>query len=129
MATFLGNEGVVKIGSSQVLEVKSFSFNQSAATTEATAMGDSWTTHIVTQKSWQGTMTCHWDGTDKAGQGAMGVGNTVNLTLYPQGLTGEIECTGAVIITGVETQQSQEGLVEATFTFQGTGALTLNPIT
>lgn len=124
MATFLGNEGVVKVGSGTVAEVKSFSVNQSAATVEDTAMGDEWATHVVTQKSWQGTITCHWDDTDSDGQATLTVGASVSLKLYPEGTTtGDHELSGTALITGVETQQAHDGLVEATFTFQGTGAL------
>jgi len=127
MATFLGKEGVVKIGTHVLAEVKSFSINQSAATTEDTALGDSWTSYVVTQKSWQGSIACFWDNTDSQGQSALSVGTLVQLKLYPEGTTtGDYELSGDALITGVEMQQAHDGLVEVNFTYQGTGELVIH---
>jgi hypothetical protein len=129
MATFLGKEGVVKVGSATVAEIKSFSVTQSAATAEDTVMGDSWTTHKVTQKSWAGQVACFWDDTDTTGQVALAVGVEVTLKLYPEGTTtGDYELSGTAIINSVETQLAHDGIVEATFGFQGSGQLTIGTV-
>lgn len=129
MATYLGKDGVVKVGTHTVAEVRSFSLNQTAATAEATVMGEEWTSHKITQKSWAGQLSCFWDATDTTGQGALAVGTEVNLKLYPEGATtGDAELSGTALITSIETQLAHDGLVEATFGFQGSGALSLGTV-
>lgn len=130
MATFLGKEGVVKVGSNAVAEVRSFSVTQTSATAEDTVMGDAWTTHKPTMKSWAGQISCFWDDTNTTGQGALAVGAEVALKLYPEGTTsGDEEISGNAIITSVETQLAHDGIVEASFAFQGNGALTIGALT
>jgi len=127
MANHVGNEGVVKVGSVTVAEVRSFSINMSADTTEDTVIGDTWKTHVVTQNSWTAEVTCFWDEADTTGQGAFTIGSSVTLNLYPEGAsagTSETYYTGTAIVTGWGTSQTHNGMVEATYSFQGTGALT-----
>jgi predicted secreted protein len=122
--------GVVKVGSGTVAEVKSFSVDQNAATVEDTAMGDTWTTHLVTQKSWSASIACMWDDTDSDGQVALAVGTSVSLELYPEGTTtGDYKLSGTALITSVSTKQTHDGLVEADFTCQGSGALAIGTAT
>ena len=129
MATFLGKEGVVKVGNNAIAEVKSFSITQTAATVEDTVMGDDWATHKPTIKSWSGSLTCHWDDTDTKGQEALSVGTEVSLTLYPEGNdSGDYQLSGSIIITSVETQAAHDGLVERTLNFQGSGALIIGTV-
>jgi hypothetical protein len=129
MATFLGKEGVVKVGINSIAEVRSFSITQTAATAEDTVMGDEWTTHKPTMKSWAGQLSCFWDNTNTTGQGALIVGTEVTLKLYPEGTTADDEeLTGSVIITSVETQLAHDGIVEASFAFQGNGLLTIGAV-
>lgn len=127
MANHVGNEGVVKVGANTVAEVRSFSISQSADTTEDTVMGDTWKTHQATQNSWTAEVTCFWDEADTTGQGALTIGATVTLNLYPEGATAgttETYFTGSAIVTSFGTSQTHNGMVEATYSFQGTGALT-----
>lgn len=57
--------------------------------------------------------------------GELAAGATVTLNLYPEGnTTGDTYWTGDVIITSISYSASFDGLVEATFSFTGTGALT-----
>lgn len=129
MANHIGSEGVVKVGSSTVAEVRSFSITTSADTTEDTVMGDSWKTHQVTQKSWTAQVTAFWDETDTTGQGALTIGAVVTLNLYPEGSTSsDTYFSGSAIVNSVGTSQTHNGMVEATFGFQGTGALTTNTV-
>lgn len=129
MATYLGKDGVVKVGTNTIAEVRSFSVNQTAATAESTVMGDEWTNHKITQKSWAGQISCFWDDTDTQGQGTLLVGAEVTLKLYPEGATtGDAELSGTVLINSIETQLAHDGLVEATFGFQGSGQLTIGTV-
>lgn len=129
MANHVGNEGVVKIGTSTVAEVRSFSITTSADTVEDTVMGDTWKSHVVTQKSWTAEVTCFWDETDTTGQGAMTAGASVTLNLYPEGATSaDTYFSGTAIVTSVGTSQTHNGMVEATFSLQGTGALSSSTV-
>lgn len=124
MATHTGSEGTVKVGANTVAEIRSYSISTSADLAEDTTMGDAWRTHKTTLKSWSGSLDCFWDETDTTGQGAMTEGTEVTLSVYPEGAsTGDKYYTGTAIITGLTINASFDGLVEASFTFQGTGSL------
>lgn len=127
MATHTGSEGTVKVGANTVAEIRSFSISTTADTAEDSSMGDSWRTFKTTLKGWSGSLDCFWDETDTTGQGAMVEGAEVTLNVYPEGATtGDKYYTGSVIITGLTINSSFDGLVEASFTFQGNGALSFS---
>ena len=110
MSTFLGKDGVIKVGSDAIAEVRSFSVTQTSAVAEDTIMGDDWTTHKATLKSWIGQLTCFWDEGDTNGQGALHPGSEVTVNLYPKGDgTGDTEISGKVIITSLEIQLAHDG--------------------
>ena len=124
MATHTGSEGTVKVGANTVAEIRSFSISTTADLAEDTTMGDAWRTHKTTLKSWSGSLDCFWDESDTTGQGALVEGAEVTLGVYPEGAsTGDKYYTGTAIITGLTINSSFDGLVEASFTFQGTGSL------
>ena len=125
MATFKGNDGVVLIGSDAMAEVISFSVDETADTIEDTAMGDSARTYLPTLTSFSGSVDVFWDETDTSGQVALTVGSTATLNVYPEGDTsGDNYYTGSIIVTGFDITASFDGLVEASISFQGNGALT-----
>lgn len=129
MAVHKGSEGLVKIGSDTVAEVKSYSFEESADTVETTSMGDTARTYLPSLTTFSGTIECHWDETDTAGQGAMTIGATVTLNLYPEGdAASDSYYSGSAIITGVSRSAAMDDIVAATYTFQGSGALTLTTV-
>lgn len=128
MATFTGNSGVVKEGSNTLGEVKSFSVTESSETIEDTAMGDSWRSHKAGLKSWSGTIECWFDDTDTA-QGNLTPGASVTLNLQPEGsTTGDFLLTGTATITEITHTNTIDGIVERSFTFQGSGALTRSTV-
>ncbi len=125
MATHAGSEGKVFVGSSQVAEVKSWSMEITSDTVDASIIGTQWRKNQATIKSWSGSFDAFWDETDTTGQGAVTVGGTVTLNLYPEGDdTGATYWSGDAIITSISYSASFDGIVEATFSFTGTGALT-----
>ena len=128
MATHTGSEGTVKVGANAIAEIRSYSIEQTADTTEDTTMGDAWRTHKTTLKSWSGTVDVYWDETDTTGQGALVVGAEVTANFYPEGsTTGDMYLTGTAIDTGKTVSASFDGMIESTITLQGTGALTTGP--
>jgi predicted secreted protein len=124
MATHAGSEGKVFIGTSQVAEVKSWSLEVTSDTVDASIIGTQWRKNQATIKSWSGSFDGFWDETDTTGQGALAVGATVTLNLYPEGnATGATFWTGDAIVTSIAYSGSFDGIVEATFSFTGSGAL------
>lgn len=124
MASHIGRDGVVKVGANVVAEVKSFSIEESADTVETTKMTDTARTHAITLTSFSGSLDCFWDETDTAGQGALTVGASVSLALYPEGdSVGATYYSGTALVTGVSRTASFDGMVEASISVQGTGAL------
>ena len=125
MATHKGSEGVVKVGSNTIAEVRDWSLTETADTLEDTTMGDGARTYLPSLTSATGSLTCFWDETDTTGQGAMTPGSEVTLNLYPEGDTsGDYYATASVIITESAKSASFDGIIEATFAFQVNGAVT-----
>lgn len=125
MATHTGSEGTVKVGANAIAEIRSYSVEETADTTEDTTMGDTYRTHKTTLKSWSGSIDVFWDETDTTGQGGLTVGSEVTINFYPEGsTTGDSYKTGSAIVTGKTITASFDGMVESTITVQGTGALT-----
>ena len=126
MATHKGSEGIVKVGSSNVVaEIRSYSIEESADTLEDTSMGDSARTYKPSLTSFSGSLDVFWDETDSSGQGALSIGSEVTLNVYPEGDTaGDTYYTGSAIVTGVSRTGAFDGLVEASISVQGNGALT-----
>jgi hypothetical protein len=129
MATHKGSEGIVKIGTNTVAEVTGFSFDETADTIEDTELSDSARTYVSDLTSFSGSIDCMWDETDTTGQGAMTAGASVTLNLYPEGATtGDTYYSGTALITSISRANAIGAMVTASFSFQGTGALTSSTV-
>lgn len=125
MATHTGSEGTVKVGNNAIAEIRSYSVSETADTIEDTTMGDAARTYKASLKSFSGSIDVFWDETDTNGQVALTVGSEVTVNFYPEGATtGDTYMTGTAIVTGKTINGSFDGMVEASITIQGTGALT-----
>lgn len=124
MATHAGYGGAVKVGSVAVAEVKDFSLETTANTADTTVLGGSgWTDVDVTTKSWTASLNCIWDDGD-AGQQDLVEGLTVTLNLYPRGdAAGNELWSGSALVTSVSKTVSAEGLIEASISVTGKGAM------
>lgn len=130
MATHIGNGGFVKLTTNTVAEVVDWSLTENANTADDTALGDTWSTHIVGTKNWSGSVSCYWDETDTNGQEAMTVGASVEIHLLPDGAsTDDIDFNGTVTIASIERSGANDSIVTANFTFTGNGALTRTVLT
>ena len=124
MATHKGSEGTVKVGANAVAEIRSYTITETADTLEDTTMGDAARTYLASLKSFSGSMDVFWDETDTNGQIALAPGASVTINIYPEGSTsGDTYYTGSVIVTEKSITASFDGMVEASISFQGTGAL------
>lgn len=125
MATHTGSEGVIFNDTNQVAEVRSFSIDEVMDTIEDTSMGDSSRTFKAGLKQFTATVSAFWDETDTNGQGGFDVGSEVTLKLYPEGnASGDTYYSGTALVTGKTINSSFDGMVEAEYSFQGSGALT-----
>jgi hypothetical protein len=129
MATHAGSEGTVKVGSNAIAEIRSFSLEETADTLEDTSMGDTARTYKSSLTTFTGSVDVFWDETDTSGQGALTIGASVTLNVYPEGdASGDTYYSGAAIVTGITRSSSFDGLVEASITVQGSGALTATTV-
>jgi predicted secreted protein len=129
MATHKGSEGLIKVGSATVAEVKSYSLEESADTIETTKMGDAARTYLPSLTSFSGSIDCFWDETDTSGQVALAVGASVTLVFYPEGAdAGDTYYSGTALVTGKTITGSFDGMVEASISVQGTGAITTTTV-
>ena len=124
MATHKGSEGTVKSGANAIAEIRSYTITETADVLEDTSMGDSSRTYLSSLKTFTGSIDCFWDETDTNGQLTLDPGSPVTINIYPEGSTsGDTYYTGSVLITEKSITASFDGMVEASFSFQGTGAL------
>jgi len=129
MATFSGNAGVVRISTNNIAEVRGFSVETTGDTNDDSVMGDSWRTFKPSLKSWSGSCDVLFDDTDTNGQTACVIGGAVTVSFLMEGTTGgSHRLTGSAIVTGKSINSTHDGLVEASLSFQGNGALTEDTI-
>ena len=125
MATHKGSEGTVHVGSNAIAEIRSYSLDETADTVEDTTMGDAARTYLASLTTFSGSIDVFWDETDTDGQVALAVGSSVTLKFYPEGATsGDTYYSGTALVTGKNITASFDGMVEASISVQGTGAIT-----
>ena len=137
MAILTGNNGVVKIDNASgtlttVASVRNFSIELTTDTIETTTMGVDVRTYLKGLSSWSGSADVYFDDANYTG------GASVIAALNPTGLnvgagTVTIELflndtadkfAGECIVTGFTVNSSMDGMVEASLSFQGSGACT-----
>ena len=128
MATFSGSAGVVKAGGNAIGEIRSFTVDQTGDTVEDTAMGDAARSYKATLNTFTASVDALFDDTDTA-QTAMTIGSSLAFLFQPEGSgSGAYQLSGTGLVTGISQSQSFDGLVERSFTVQGTGALTIGTV-
>jgi len=124
MTTHVGNEGYIKVGGNTVAETQNWQLDISVATVDKTALGDTFESHMTTQKSWTGSASVFWDPSDTA-QGAITVGSSVSIEFYPYGGTsGNVKFTGTATVEKLTLKGSYNGMLTADASFKGNGTLT-----
>lgn len=130
--TYKGKDGIVKVGANNIGEVRNFSVEETADTIEDTSMGDSARTYKDSLTSFTASIDALFDQssadsvTADAGQVALTIGSTATFKFLPQGdTTGDYQLSGEGIVTSISRSQSYDGLVEISFSIQGSGALTI----
>jgi hypothetical protein len=129
MATHVGTSGVVRVGGNTVAEVTGFTIDESNDTVEDTSLTDTSKTYKALRNDATGTIECHWDETDSTGQGALAVGASVTLNLYPEGAdSGDTYYTGTAIVTGVSQAVTLDGVISRNITVQFSGGVSTTTV-
>ena len=138
MAILTGNNGVVKLDASvggsvaTIASVRNFSVELTRDTIETTTMGVDVRTYLNGLSAWSGSADIYFDPAASTGtiathavlnptSGTVGQA-TLTVELYLADTAGKF--SGEVIITGFTVNSSMDGMVEASISFQGSGACT-----
>ena len=130
MTTSIGKDGVVKIAVSggsvaAVAELRNFTMNQSADTIEDSVMGDTVRSFKQGLQTTTVSLDVYWDETDTTGQQVIDPRAEVDFQVYPTGTAaGETYYTGSGIVTSRSISAAFDGMVEASFEVQVSGAVT-----
>ena len=128
MATHTGSEGVIKISSTVIGELRSYTLENTSDTIEDTSMGDASRTYKVGLKGFSGSASLFFDEAD-AGQLLIVVGTQIAIKVFPEGASsGDKFYEGDAVVTAYNISASFDGLVEAEMTFTGTGTLSLSTV-
>lgn len=133
MASIVGNAGAIKVGGNTVAEVRSYSIEMTADTIEQTVLNDSTRQYVKGLSTFSGSADVYFDAShmttnDLDGEifGSVGDSGTT-IAIYPEGDVGsgtDKILSGNIIVTGYSISGSFDGMIEASISFQGTGALT-----
>lgn len=129
MATTTGSSGVVKLqvaGTSVAVigEVRSYTLDGSADTIEDSVMGDTARTYKAGLENSTVTLECYWDDSD-AQQLVIDNRASLDFEIYPTGTgTGEKYYSGTGLVTAKSITAAFDGMVEASFSIQVSGAVT-----
>jgi hypothetical protein len=134
MATMVGNNGSVMVNGINVANVRNFSIELTSDTIETSTMGTDVRTYIKGMSQFSGSADVYFDPADydtnestfNPTAGLVGASG-VAIKLYLQenySSTNDYAFTGNVIVTGWTVNSTMDGLVEASMSFQGTGAAT-----
>lgn len=129
MATTTGSSGVVKLQVSGttvavVGEVRSYTIDGSTDTIEDSVMGDSARTYKAGLENSTVSLECYWDDSD-AQQLVLDNRASIDFEIYPTGTgTGEKYYSGTGVVTSRSITAAFDGMVEASFSLQVSGAVT-----
>ena len=137
MSILTGNNGVVKIDNASgtptaVASVRNFSVEMTADTIETSVMGQETRSYVKGMSQWSGSADVYFEAANLTGGASViaaliptggSVGDTpITVELYLNNTAGKF--SGEAIVTGYTVNSSMDGLVEASITFQGSGACT-----
>ena len=130
MATITGNDGAVVVGSTTLAATRNFSVEITADTIETSIMGQETRSYVKGFSSWSGSADIYFDSSEFSGAdatfnpttGSVG-GAPIAVKLYVKtDASNDQVFTGNIVVTGYTVNSSMDGLVEASITFQGSGA-------
>lgn len=136
MATLTGNNGGVTVNGTAIAAVRNFSVEITSDTIETTVMGTDVRTYVKGLSSFSGSADIYFDPSEFDGAestfnptaGLVGASGVAVKFYIEQNYssTSDYAFTGDVIVTGYTVNSSMDGMVEASISFQGTGAATFS---
>jgi predicted secreted protein len=139
MATLAGNNGTIAIGSVPVAATRSFSVEITSDTVETTVMGTDVRTYVKGLSSFSGSADIYFDDTvfdtnESSFNPTAGLvgGSPINVKFYTAygtdgaGTGNDSVFQGSAIVTGFTVNSTFDGMVEASISFQGSGAVTFS---
>ena len=125
MASHTSVEGVVTVGGNVVAELRSMNLETSAEMIDATTLTSTSKINKAGTKSFTGSIDCFWDETDTNGQLTLEEGASITVVYLFEGNTsGDYSYSFTALVNSVSISSSIDGMVEASFSFTGTGAIT-----
>ena len=125
MASHTSVEGVVTVGGNVVAELRSMNLETSAEMIDATTLTSTSKVNKAGTKSFTGSIDCFWDETDTNGQLTLEEGASITVVyLFEGNTTGDYSYSFTALVNSVSISSSVDGMVEASFSFTGTGAIT-----
>jgi hypothetical protein len=133
MAILTGNDGKVRVGSTDLAAVRSFTIEQTADTIETSSMGTDVRTYVKGMSTWSGSADIYFDEAETnslsatlnmcaSGHAVGGAASAIKLVLADGG--GDDKWyQGNILVTGFSVNSSMDGLVEASISFQGSGPI------
>lgn len=137
MAQIQGSEGSITFDSNTVGELRSFSIEMTQETFQTTfptmSNPSPALTYAAGPTSWSGSAEVYFDTTDVGfgfaaiddGSNNWGNGTAATLVAVLDDNTTDGQVSGSVLVTGVSINSTNDGVVEATVSFQGSGELAL----
>lgn len=136
MAILTGNNGVIKLDATvggsvaTIAAVRNFSIELTRDTIETTTMGVDVRTYLTGLSQWSGSADIYFDPVATTGHLAVHTvlnptsGTVGSSTLTFEGYLADTagKFSGEVIITGFTVNATMDGMVEASISFQGSGA-------
>lgn len=136
MATLTGNNGGVTVNGTAIAAVRNFTVEITSDTIETTTMGTDVRTYVKGLSSFSGSADIYFDPSEFDGAestfnpsaGLVGASGVAVKFYIEQNYssTSDYAFTGDVIVTGYTVNSSMDGMVEASISFQGTGAATFS---
>ena len=134
MATLVGNDGAVTLNSVAVAAVRNFTIDITADTIETTTMGSDARTYVRGPSSYSGSLDVYFDPVNFNGNvhfnptsGTVGQNNYSGVFYLRQDATDDIAFTcSSMVVTGYSINSTYDGLVEASISVQGSGAVTFS---
>lgn len=136
MATLTGNDGQVVISGTTLAAVRNFSIEMTRDTIETTVMGTDVRTYLAGLSSYSGSADIYFDPSEF--DGAEAIFNTTANTVgsspvsakfyvnQSAGSTDSLFWANSIVVTGYTVNSSMDGMVEASISFQGSGATTFS---
>jgi hypothetical protein len=132
MATLTGADGVVTFANVAVGSVRNFSVEVTADTIETSVMGNDTRTYVKGMSSYSGSADIYFDPVEFNGNAHFNIGSSsaqvgaspIAAKFYlVNDSTDTVLFANSVVLTGYTVNSSMDGMIEASISFQGSGAL------